>query len=633
MSYEVKKRTAPKEVVVKTTNAALNDQAFKWWKAKSREERGAQALATAAFIKDSQNARNRQAALYSRMYGNHPLMGPFGSRMLTSAGGQQASVDRPTFNVVQSCVDTLVSRISQNKPRPVFLTDGSDYKQRNLAKQLNQFSDGELYQTGAYELASLILRDAAVLGTGCIKILEENKKVCLQRVIMNELLMDPADSMYGRPRQLYQVMLVDREVLEEMFPSEGAKVSSAERSLPNERTGADVRTSADQVLVVEAWKLPSGPDAGDGRHVISCSSGTLFDEEYTKEEFPFVFLRYSPRLLGFWGQGLAEQLMGTQIEINKLLITISRSINLVGVPRVLVENGSKVVKAHINDQVGAILTYSGVKPEFVNAMSNHPELYQQLQRLIDYSYQQSGISALAASSKKPEGLDSGKALREFDNLQSDRFATLSEAFDKMFIDLSYQIIDKARDIAMREGKYQTVYPNKDGTREIDLPAANLLEDTFVIQCFTSSSLPRDPAGRLATITEYMQAGMLTPEEGRRLMDFPDLKQNEKLENSAEERILKILDEIVSDGKYSPPDPFMNLGLALKLSNQYYNLYATAKLEEERLQMLRDFNSQAIALQQAATAPAPAAAATPAGQPQLAQPEAAPTSPMLPLAPG
>jgi hypothetical protein len=625
MSIKISKvdKASQRVVKVRTLPANQAKKALKWWKAATKEERGAQAIATAAYIRDSQISRNRQAALFARMYSNAPLMGAYGSQ-LKRPSMATTTADRPTFNLIQSCVDTLVSRITQSRPRPVFLTDGSDYKQRNLAKQLNQFLNGELYQTKAHDLGRIVLRDAEVLGTGCIKVLERNNRVALERVLLTELLVDNNDALYGTPRTLYQIALIDRDVLEEEFPKERGKVLTAEEASPNDGGAGDSSSSADQVLVVEAWHLPSGPDAKDGRHTISCSSGVLHDEEYTKPSFPFVFMHFSPRMTGFWGQGLAEQLFGTQVEINKLLITISRAINLVGVPRVLVENSSKIVKAHVNDQIGAILTYRGVKPEFINAMSNHPELYQQLQRLIDYGFQQSGVSQMSSSSQKPAGLNSGKAIREFENIQSDRFATLSEDYDNMFIELGYKIIDQARDIAMRDGKYLTVYPNKDGTKEIDLPAADQLEDSFVIQCFSSSSLPRDPAGRLATITEYIQAGFIDLKEGRRLLDFPDIQQNERLENASEERIFKALDKIVDDGEYTAPDPFMDLALAAKLSNQYYNLYATAKLEEERAQMLRTFNSQAISLQQAA-APAPGMAP----QGQLATAEPLPTSPLIP----
>lgn len=626
----IEKRAAKKEISIRTQPANQLKKALKWWKADTSKERGLQALATAAYLKDSQGSRNRQSALFARLYSNQPLVGAYGGTLGKTQPTMQLPIDRPTMNVVQSCVDTLVSRLTQSRPRPTFLTDNGDYKQRNLAKQLNSFINGELYQVRAYDKAPLILRDAEVLGTGIAQVHEEDSRVAVSRVLLTELIVDNNDAAFGYPRTLYRVMPIDRDVLEDRFPKDREVVQAAQSALNEYQSGAEA-TAADQVLVVEAWHLKSGQDASDGRHVITCSDGTLLDEPWDKDRFPFVFLHYSPRILGFFGQGLAEQLMGTQVEINKLLITISQSINLVGVPRVFVEDGSKVVKAHLNNQIGSIVTYQGTKPEYSVAPCVPVELYSQLQRLVDYAYQQSGISALAAQAKKPEGLNSGVALREYDDLQSDRFASLAKRYDNFFVDLAYLMIDLAKDIAERDGKYATVYPNKDGTREIDLPKAGLLKDTFVIQCFDSSSLPRDPAGRLSKVTELIQAGMIDIKEGRRLLDYPDLQQDEKLANASEERIFQILDEIIESGKYTPPDPFMDLALAQKLSMQYYNLYSTAKLEPEKASQLRQFNDQAIALL-APPMPAPmpgAAPGAPAGQ--LAVPAPLPTSPLLPQA--
>lgn len=617
-------------VTVKTKSDPGKRNATKWWKAGSKEQRGLELLSTAGFLKEQLQYRYRQSSVYARLYGNVPLFGVAGSPVARLTGSSTAlPLDRPTMNVVQSCVDTLVSRLTQSRPRPIFLTDNGDYKARNLAKQLNNFIMGEFYRSKAYELGKQSLRDGAVLGTGCIKVYEgQDNKVTLERVLFTELLVDPNDSLYGNPRQMYQLKLVDRSVLAEMFPEHKNAIERAEQAFPDSG-GDSSKTVSDQVMVVEGWHLPSGPDASDGRHTISCSSACLSDEEYTKQRFPFVFLSYTPRLLGFFGQSLAEQLMGTQIEINKLLMTISRAINLVGVPRVFVEDGSKVVKAHLNNEIGSIITYRGTKPEYSIAPCIAPEIYAQLQRLVDYAYQQSGISALSATAKKPSGLDSGVALREYDDLQTDRFADLAKRYDNFYIDLAYQIIDLAKDIADRDGEYGTVYPNKNGTRQIDLPKADLLKDTYIIQCFDASSLPRDPAGRLAKIVEMIQSGMVSIQEGRRLLDYPDLAQNEKLANASEERILQILDEIVDEGKYTPPDPFMDLELGKTLSNQYYNLYVNANLEEGRAQMLRDFNAQCIAGQQAAVPPQPMVPQMGPGQGQLAVPEPLPTSPMVP----
>ncbi len=555
-----------------------------------------------------------------------PLFGMAGTSLNRMSQNNQLPLDRPTMNVVQSCVDTLVSRLTQSKPRPVFLTDNGDYKARNLAKQLNSFIMGEFYRSKAYDLGTQALRDAAVLGTGCLKIYEgQDKQVHLERVLFTELLVDPNDSLYGEPRQMYQLKLVDREVLAEMFPEKRNDIMRTEQAFPD-TAGDSSRTASDQVMVIEGWHLPSGPDAKDGRRIIACTNVCLLDEEYNKEKFPFVFIHYSQRLLGFFGQSLAEQLMGTQVEINKLLMTISRSINLVGVPRVFVEDGSKVVKAQLNNDVGSIVTYRGTKPVYEVAPCVPAEVYAQLQRLVDYAYQQSGISALSAASKKPAGLDSGAALREYDDLQSDRFATLSKRYDNFYVDMAYQIIELAKDIAERDGSYTTVYPNKDGTREVNLPEVDLLKNTYIIQCFDSSSLPRDPAGRLQKIIEMIQSGMVDIQEGRRMLDFPDLEQVEKLANSGEERILYVLDNIIEKGEYTPPDPFMDLNLAVKLSNQYYNLYMPTKLEPERAEMIRTFNSQAIALQMAAQPPMPAPMP---GTAPLAVAEPLPTSPMIP----
>ena len=56
------------------------------------------------------------------------------------------------------------------------------------------------------------------------------------------------------------------------------------------------------------------------------------------------------------------------------------------------------------------------------------------------------------------------------------------------------------------------------------------------------------------------------------MHYEDLEQDEKLDNASEERIFKYLDEIVEDGKYTPPDIFMDLALANELTVKYLNLY-------------------------------------------------------------
>lgn len=619
--------TPAKSVVMKTTDKKMSSR-FKWWEAKNDQELQMMALSTATYLKESQNYRYRNAAIFARLYGNQSLFSFVGSSLNKMDQTQGLPIDKPTFNIIQSATDTLVSRIGQSRPAPTFLTDNSDYKERNLAKKLNNFILGEFYQTKAYDKGVIALRDSLVEGSGCLKVFRtEDDKVGVDRVLFTELFTDPNECIYGEPRQLHQIKLVDRQVLEEAFPKAKADISLAENAYVDSSSDAS-KTVADMVIVVESWHLKSGKNAKDGRHTITCSSGVLYDQKnWDKDKFPFVFLHFAPRMLGFWAQGLAEQLMGTQLEINSLLFQISRAIKLVGVPRVFIEMGSKVNKSSFNNEIGTLIEYQGTKPEYEVAPCVPQELYAQLQRVIDYGFQQSGVSMMQASSSKPAGLNSGEAIRSYDDISNDRFNTLSKRYDNMYTDLAYLVIDTAKDIAEDTGEYQTIYPGKNGIQQIDLPEADLLKNPYVIQAMSMSSLPKDPAGRMEKVTEMIQSGMITLKEGRRLLDFPDISQIEQLANAAEERIFQQLDGIIEDGEYSPPDPFTDLMLAEEYVVDYINLYSQAKLEEEKMQMLRDFFTQVQTLKQAAT---------PSPQPQPGVPQATPMapaqSPLIPNSP-
>lgn len=617
-----------KEITAKTRDSKKFDpQYFNWWEAQNDTDLAAQLVSTADYLQKTQQYRIRQASIYSCVYSGKPLFNyALNSKMLDVSNRLPAN--RPTVNVTQSCIDTLVSRITQSRPRPVFLTDNGDYKERTLSKQLNQFINGEFYRAKAYDIGADVLRDAGVLGDGLVKVFEKDGRVAAERVLETEVFVDRNDAYYGKPRSIVQVKLCDRAVLASMFPKEMKLVAEAQKAYVDS-SGESSETVVDQVMTVEGWHLPSGPETDDGRHVIACSSGVLLDEPWKKQSFPFVKLTYNSNPVGWFGQGLAEMLSGTQIEINKLLSTMSQAINLVGVPRIFIDELSKVLETAFNNNVGTIIKYRGTKPIYEVAPCVPQEMYDHLQRLIGYAYEVSGISALAAASQKPAGLNSGEAIRSYDDIQTDRFAALQKRYENFYIELAYQMIDLAKDIAERDGSYSTIYPNKDGTREIDLPKAAILKDVYVIQCYDESSLPRDPAGRYARLSEMLASNEITLQEFRRLSGFPDLEQADKLANALEERLLQILDSIVEDGKYTPPDPFLldPSDLATTLVVQYINLYAGAKLEEAKMQKLRDFFTQVQNLKAMAMPPPP----TPTPEMPQGNPNQAP-SPVPPPAP-
>ena len=610
------------EIKAKTkesSNIQEGNLSYQWWLADNDQDLAMQLISTAQYLQKNQQYRVKQASIFNRVVSGKPLMNyALNSKLLDVSN--QLPIDRPAMNVTYSCVDTLVSRLTQNRPQPVFLTDNGTYKERKLAENMNQFITGEFFRTKAYEIGAENLKDACVFGDGLVKIFERDSKVCLERVLETELWADKNDAYYGKPRMLIQTKLMDRKQLEKIMPDEYKKIQAAMKAYVD-GSSESTETVSDQIIVVEGWHLPSIEDADDGMHVIACSMGVLLKEKYERQCFPFVKLPYDPNAVGYWSRGLAEILLGTQIEINKMLITASQSINLMGVPRIFIDEMSKVLETAFNNNIGTIVKFRGTMPTITQGDTGlNKDFYDHFQRLITYAYQQSGISAMAATSQKPMGLNSGEAIRSYDALQSDRFAALAKRYENYYIELAYQIIDLAREIAERDGSYTTVYPNKDGTREVDLPKAVILKNTYVIQCFDQSSLPRDPSGRYSQLSEMLAAGEIDIREFRRLIGFPDLKQSDKLANALEERILSILDSIIETGKYEAPDPFLldPTNLAATLTSQYINMYAPAKLEESKLQALRDFFVQINNLSTAATAPPPQPlpqqAATPPAQP-------------------
>lgn len=625
-------KALPKEIVVRTKDVKTKElnQNFKWWLAQNDEDLCTQLLSTTNYLKKTSQIRIRQASIYTRLFSGKPLYN-YLANVGTLDNSQQLPIGRPTSNVCYSCADTLTSRITQDKPKPTFLTDSGHYKERHISQQLNNFIMGEFYRTEAYKKGALSVRDSLVLGDGFIKVFPQNNKACLERTLETELLTDYNDAYYGNPRSLIHMKLVDRGTYLALFPDQADIVLKAQHgNVDNAPISTD--TISDQFIISEGWHLPSAEGAGDGRHAIACSAGIVLDEPWTKMKFPFVKLPYNPNIVGYFSQGLCEILMPTQMEIYKLLIIMSQSIELMGVPRVLVEEMSKILETSFNNNIGTILKYRNTPPTFVNATANNTELYEWVKWLIQNAYQMSGISAMSAQSAKPAGLNSGEAIRSFDDLQTDRFAAFSRRYQDMYTDLAYQMIDCAKEIAEETGSYTTVYPNKDGTREIDLKQAGLVKDTYVIQCFEESSLPRDPAGRQARLSEMFAAGEITQQEFRRLSALPDLQQSDQLANALEERILKTLDDIVEKGErgYKPPDAFMldPTDLATTLTVNYINKYAVTDIEPEKLQLLRNFFTQVQVEKAKAAPPPPAPGAMPA-EPMQKPPVVPPAPSMSP----
>lgn len=589
----------------------------KWWTI-SKSEIPSAINGVTTFLAEHQSRRQNQNLLSARLYGNLSVMGLNGLTYSKIASVQNSVKDRISYNVIQSVIDTLVAKIAKNKPKPLFLTSGGDYKLQRKAKKLDKFCEGVFYENDAYKLGTEVFRDSCIWDGGLVHVFNHYGRVKYERVVPLEIYVDEVEAFYGQPRQLHWVKNVDRAVLMDLFPGSKARIRECSSASPDNLGGYE--NVSDVVTVRGSWHLPSGPDAKDGMNVITIENDVLNTLDWNKEYFPFAALHYNKRLFGYWGQGLAEQIQNLQLEINKLLWVIQRSMHLAGSFKILLENSSKIIKEHLNNDIGAIITYTGTVPQYVSPPIVQPEVYAHFQTLKNAAYEQAGISQLSSTSQKPAGLNSGKALREYNDIETDRFMVTGQAYERFFLDLAKLTVATAKDIYEDEGKYEVKVPGKKFIETIDWKDIDLQDDEYVMKLYPVSSLPNAPEGRLQTIQEYVQAGFMAPRTARRLLDFPDLEQVEDLANSQEDYIHECLEKIIDEGVYTVPEPYDDLNLCKELALEYYSQGKSNGLEEEKLDLLRQWIDQCNLMQQSAQA---AALQQAQAQQMAMQPPAAP----------
>lgn len=561
-------------------------------------------------------------ARYAAMYSNMEFLG-LSSRLFSRTALNSFFNNRLSLNVIKSCIDSVSSKIAKNRPRPLFLTSDGDESQQRRAKQLTKYLDGTFEEINAYELGQRAFVDSCVFGIGILKVFIEDSKIKVERIFAEELTVDEADAVYGTPSQIHQTKYISRDVLIEMFPEYEAKIRSANSFV---RADMAYRSASDQIAVRESWHLKSGANATDGKHAITIDNCTLFAEKYDKDYFPFVFMKWNPRIYGFFGMGLAEELVGIQLEINKILLNIQRAIQLIGVPRVYVQNGSDVNTSMFNNEIGAIYKYTGTPPIVSTPPSIGQDVFGHLENLYRKAYEITGVSLLSATSQKPTGIDSAVAMREYQDIESERFMLVAQRYEKAYLDLAKIIIDLSKDLYTKEVDVKVKVKSGKFLESIKWSDVNMEDDDYIMQVFPTSLLPNQPQGRLAHIQELVQSGFMQKEDALSLLDFPDLEGFVNLQTASREDIQRIIENMLN-GKYETPEPYMNLDLALKMVQSSYLKARVNKVSDEKLDLMRRYMDELFNMKQKAQIQAMPPVQTGAPMPPP-QSELIPNAPMV-----
>ena len=559
-----------------------------WWDDGDEEAEYKHVFSCVKTLREDQSYRRDDNLNWLRLFTNNNVAGldPY---TYAQRGGSRA--DDVTLNLVRSMCTTVASRIAKNKPKVTFLTSGGDHGLKKKAQLLNKFVGGQFHATGIYKTAPRVFLDAAVFGTGVMKIYFDGLEIKAERVFPNEILTDDAESFYGEPRQLFQRKIVSKEVLIAAYPEFKEKILNASRPEEHDRSYG---LPANQIECVEAWHLSSQKGANDGKHCICIDNATLLSEPYDKTHFPFVFLTWTEGLLGFWGQGLAEQLLGVQQEVNTQLNRIKTQMKM-ATPVVFVNRGAKISEQHITSEAWNIIEHDpvpGGEPKFHVPRTVSPEVLSHLHWLIMTAYEVAGISQMAAQAKKPGGLDSAVAIREYSDVQSDRFMLSAQMYEDMFIDAAKQMIDIARDMEAIGTPSEVISHGDESIERIKWADINLKDDEYVLKPYPTSLLSTTPAARLQTVQEMAQAGILTPQQALTLLEYPDMERVNQRMNAPYDEIELLLEEMLEKGVYHAPDTFSNLELAIKEMQGAYLRAKINNVPEENLELVRRYTDEA-----------------------------------------
>lgn len=555
---------------------------LRWWKS---DEPFQSVWALQSRLRTYTGARRAQALYYACLYDDAELAAMVQGSDAIDNGVPQTM----TVNVVRRQVDTYTAKITKNRPLPMALTTGGNATQRRRAEAITKFGEGVLDQVDFWATRELRIRDAAIFGSGFARNYRIGRKLFHTRMMPGEVIVDPRDAYYGKPRVVMLRHHIDRLVLAEQHPEFEEQIMTAASRLDD----GDMWTtsfnddSSDVVVVLEAIHLPSGDvdfgsdDKTDGAYVKCISNATLEHSEYRRPGFPLSKNDFQKPIAGYFGEGMVRQLAGLQYEINSVGLRMQEQGFMTG-SYVWAQEGSGIsVDTLDNGAMSVIRSLS--KPEFFAPAPWHPQFMDYYESLLSKRPQDiTGISGFATHAEIPPGLagGSGLAIRNYKDTDTENLIPQGREDERDVVDTMWQLFDLMEEIheeakGSDDKKYKVrVEKRSDGRsalQDMDYAKVRMDRDDFTLRTFPTSYLASTPSDRWQQVSDMADKGLFSQDEVLTLLDFPDIKEVLNLRNSPRrvvERIVeKLLDPDFNDSIV--PESAMNLDICVSIGTLAY----------------------------------------------------------------
>lgn len=476
-------------------------------------------------------------------------------------------------NLIASNVDTVAAEISATNVRARFMTDDADWSTQRRARHMEFYAEALCKTMDIDSRHRDQFKIGALKGTGLVKVWVDwaEKRPRAEVLPPDDIIVDEQEVRAGEPLQMHERAFVGREVLRAAYPEKSLEIDRAQNDSGSRwTTWANYRPiDRDELVVIESYRLPVGERGSEhfvkGRHTVCIDGTPIVDEEWLEDFFPYSVFRWSRRPRKWYGIGLAERISGHQRRKNKLSWQIDRQLDQHAVPTTYVGAADANLAVKSTNRIGTIAVVKGNPPVTVIPQAVSAETYRRDEQITDRAYEETGLSRMAATSRKPPGLDSGVALREYRDQRSTRFALPEKGFEQAKLDIVWLLMWACKQL----GDDAPVMTRKTRYGKKKLRWSDVDLGEVRLQLAAASDLARTPAGRTQLALEWAQAGVISQDEARRLMRHPDTERAMSLYTAALENLEATLEDILDGEEGIVPEPYQNLKMGIWRFQQGY----------------------------------------------------------------
>lgn len=634
-----------------------------WWDEEDPIRAGQMLSSIVKQIRDRYKWRYDACVLHASQYAGNANAGGV---TMTPMGDYHYNPRTKPRNITRMAIDTYMSSVAKLRPLPKVQTSMGNWAQQKRAKKATQWVEGAFHMTRFVEKFDMPWkRDSAIFSQGgVVKLVRKGKnRIAAERVLPWEYLEDEWDARYGDPRNCYQITTVDLgralaiwgkklsdDETDEDVEARVKALKAAATSNPKDdwTWEGECDTTVVRVRLVWGYHICDDIDAhaDDEDHECngSCDLAILGGHRimrlpFTWDEFPFQKLQYSDPIAGGIGMSLAEMLEGWQEAADVRYDIVDECLRAIGGTSFLVDNNADIPNAKfVNGGVRIIRKRPGSTVTALSPPPAHPMVVQAEQSAPAEALSEFGFSQMATQGSKPAGLDSGEAIRAYEDVNDTRRLPQAHNIEQAYAGLARKMLLLARDIADAEGEVEVLVPMAKGLLPLKWSEVQL--DDFQVRVMPSSWLPQHPAARLEVLNYLLDRQVITVEEFRRLFGGPDyeweldlqtaehLNIDEKLEaiyDAENEKELRFAEQQAIPNNYQDPVWMM------MRAQQRYSQGQNEGLPPQNQQALRRIMSQCKTLIERQKPPPPneIPGAEPMADPMMADPALAAGGPMPP----